>query len=246
MKKILGIDIGGSGIKGTIVDTATGKLLFERYRILTPKPPTPIEIAYKIKEIADYFDYQGIIGCGFPAVIQKGIIKTASNIDTSNINVNANELFSKIVGLKVKVINDADAAGIAEISFGSGRNVHGVVLVLTIGTGIGSALFINGKIVPNTEFGHIFMHNKRIAEKYTSDKTRKKRKLEWPEWGQRFNEYLMYLEKIFNPDLIIIGGGASKKYDLYKDQININSKIIPAQLLNNAGIIGAAVNASFQ
>ncbi len=245
MKKILGIDVGGSGIKGSIVDTATGKLLYERYRIITPQPASPEKIAKTIKEIANHFEYTGTIGCGFPAVIQNGVIKTAANIDKSNININADTLFSKIIGSKVKVINDADAAGIAEISFGSGKNIYGVILVLTIGTGIGSALFIDGKIVPNTEFGHIFMKNKLIAEKYTSDASRKKENLNWILWGKRFNEYLQYIEKILNPDLIIIGGGTSKKFDKFIRQIKISSKIVPAKLLNNAGLIGAAVNASY-
>lgn len=238
--RILGIDVGGSGIKGSIVDTNTGKLLFDRYRIPTPPNAKPEQIAKIIKTISDYFNYRGKIGCGFPAVIQNGVIKTASNINKSNINTNANELFSQITGQQVKVFNDADAAGFAAMKFGAGKHVKGVVIMLTIGTGIGSALFIDGKLVPNTEFGHVFMKNGLIAEKYTSDATRKKLDLDWDKWGERFNKYLLYLQKLLNPELIILGGGASKKIHKFKTKIDSSIEIVPATLLNNAGIIGAA------
>lgn len=244
--QILGIDIGGSGIKGNIVNTSTGELLHERFRIETPPNAKPKEIAEIIKKIAYHFDYKGIIGCGFPAVVLNGIIKTAANIGKSNIETNANELFSQILNEKVYVYNDADAAGIAEIKFGAGKNENGVVLVLTIGTGIGSSLFINQKLVPNTEFGHVFMPHGMIGEHYTSDFVRKKENLNWNEWGKRFNEYLTYIEKLLNPDLIIIGGGTSKKLDKFKEQITIKTPILPAQLLNNAGIVGAALLADLR
>ncbi len=243
-KEILGIDVGGSGIKGAIVDVETGVLVTERHRIETPQPATPQSIAETIKKIADHFNYKGKIGCGFPAVIKGGVIKTASNIDDSNIDVNANELFSEITGREVTVVNDADAAGIAEITFGEGKNVAGVVLIITIGTGIGSALFTDGKLVPNTEFGHIYMSNGKVAEKYTSDAVRKKEDLKWKEWGKRFNKYLKYMDFLLNPRLIILGGGASKKMEKFKEQISVKTPVKPAKLLNEAGIIGAAVNAS--
>lgn len=237
---ILGIDVGGSGIKGNIVNTKTGELLYERHRIPTPPNATPEDIAEIINEIAQYFNYKGKIGCGFPAVVQNGIIKTASNISNKNIGVNANKLFSKVTKNDVEVFNDADAAGFASLKFGTAKNVDGVVLFLTIGTGIGSALFNDGKLVPNTEFGHIFMRNGKIAEKYTSDFVRKSEELKWKAWGERFNEYLLYAEKLLNPDLIVIGGGTSKKLHKFENEITTKTKVVAAELLNNAGIIGAA------
>lgn len=239
--EVLGVDIGGSGIKGAIVNLETGEFVSERHRILTPQPATPETIAKTLYKIVKHFDWQGKVGCGFPAVIQKGKIKTAANIDKSCINVNANKLFSKVTGCKVKVFNDADAAGFAELKFGKVKDFNGVALFLTIGTGIGSALFNKGKLIPNTELGHIFMSNMLIAEKYASDAIRKKEDLSWKEWGVRFNEYLQYLEKLFYPELIIIGGGTSKKFDKFSGQIKIKTPVEPAQLLNQAGIIGAAL-----
>ena len=240
--KILGIDVGGSGIKGAVVDVETGKLTVERHRIATPHPATPENIANIIKKIAGHFDYEGKIGVGYPAVIKNGIIRTATNIDKSNIEIDANELFSKITGNEVCVINDADAAGIAENGFGHGKNVGGTVLFITVGTGIGSALFVNGKLVPNTEFGHLFMHNGMIAEKYTSDLTRKSEDLKWSKWGNRFNKYLQHLELLLSPKLFIVGGGVSKKMDKFKDSITVNTPVKPAMLRNEAGIIGAAMS----
>lgn len=237
----LGIDIGGSGIKGTIVNLETGEFVKERKRIETPQPATPDVIAKTLQEIVDHFNYQGNIGCGFPAVIQKGVIKTASNIDKSCIGVNANKLFSDVTGCSVKVYNDADAAGYAELKFGKVKDFQGLALFLTIGTGIGSALFNNGQLVPNTEFGHLFMSNQLKAEHYTSDNTRKKENLSWKSWGKRFNEYLHYLEQLLYPELIILGGGASKKFEKYNDYLKIDTPIEPAQLLNHAGIIGASL-----
>jgi len=237
---ILGVDVGGSGIKGTIVDITTGELLFERYRIPTPADAKPKEIAEIIKQIAQHFDYKGNVGCGFPAVIQHGIIKSAANISKANLNIDANKLFSDVLGQKVSVYNDADTAGYASVKFGAGKNVKGIVLLLTIGTGIGSALIIDEKLVPNTEFGHVFMKNGIIAEKYTSDAIRKREELDWKIWGERFNEYLLYMEKLLSPDLIIIGGGTSKKIYKFSEKITIKTRVIPAELLNNAGVIGAA------
>jgi polyphosphate glucokinase len=239
--EVLGIDIGGSGIKGTIVNINTGEFVTERKRIETPQPATPEVIAETIKKIVDHFNWTGKIGCGFPAVIQNGLIKTASNIDKSCIGVNANKLFSKTTGRKVSVFNDADVAGYAELKFGKVKDFKGLAIFLTIGTGIGSALFYRGKLIPNTEFGHVFMRNKLIAEHYTSDAIRKKEDLSWKAWGKRFNEYLEYIEKLINPELIILGGGTSKKFEKFSDQINIKTPIEPAQLLNQAGIVGAAL-----
>ncbi len=241
--KILGIDVGGSGIKGSVVDVTTGELLYERHRIETPQPATAENIAETIKKIAEHFDYKGKIGCGFPAVIKNGVIMTATNIDKCNIGVNANAMFSEITGNEVTVINDADAAGIAEVSFGEGKNFRGVILVLTIGTGIGSALFVDGKLVPNTELGHVFIKKGIIAEKFTSDAVRKRKGLNWHQWGKRFNKYLNYLDLLINPSMIIIGGGTSKKIEKFADTITLETPLKPAKFLNDAGLIGAAVSA---
>jgi polyphosphate glucokinase len=239
---ILGIDIGGSGIKGAPVDTKTGKLITERLRIPTPQPASPKAIAEMIKEIVDHFNWQGTIGFGFPAVVQNGIVKTASNIDNKWIGLPIEKLFSESTGLPCKVINDADAAGLAEIKFGAGINYNGIIMVVTLGTGIGSAIFNNGQLVPNTELGHVFLNDK-VAEKYAAYSIRKSKNLSWEKWGKRVNKYLVHLEKLFWPEIIIIGGGASKKKDLFFNELKLEAKVIEAKLLNNAGIIGAALAA---
>lgn len=239
--EILGIDVGGSGIKGTIVNTKTGEFVTERHRIKTPQPATPEVIAETIREIVDHYNWKGKVGCGFPAVIQNGIIKTAANIDQSCIGVNANKLFSKVTKCPVNVFNDADAAGFAELNFGGGKNFKGLAIFLTIGTGIGSAIFNQGKLIPNSELGHIYMKKGLKGEKFASDAVRKKEDLSWDEWVKRFNEYLQYLEKLFYPDLFIIGGGTSKKFEKFESSLSLNTPVQPAQLLNNAGIIGAAL-----
>jgi len=241
-KKILGIDIGGSGIKGAPVDIRTGKFLEERYRISTPEPLSPQKTAKTIKEMINHFKWKGSIGCGFPAVIQNGVVKTATNIDKSWINTDARKLFCEVTKLPVWVINDADAAGLAEVKLGSGAGFKGAIVVLTIGTGIGSALFVKGKLYPNTEFGHVEFKG-MVAEAYASDATRKKEKLDWEAWGTRLNEYLSHIEFLCWPEMIILGGGASKKLNLFKDQLHLKAKIVPAQFLNDAGIIGAAMAA---
>ena len=240
---VLGIDVGGSGIKGNIVDTVTGELLDKRHRIETPQPATPKAIAKTINAIADHFDWNGKIGCGFPAVVQHGVAKTASNIDPAWINTDAEQLFAEITGRHVCVLNDADAAGLAEIRFGAGRDCDGCIVILTIGTGIGSALFSDGVMIPNTELGHLYFKN-MDAEDYISDATRKAEDLKWDEWGTRFNEYLHYIERTFWPDRIILGGGASKKFQKFSDTITCDCEVVPAELLNNAGIIGAACAAA--
>ena len=243
MSIILGIDVGGSGIKGALVDTQKGDFSSERHRIETPKDAKPEQIAEIIAEIAKKFDYKGIIGVGFPAVIDNGVIKTAANISKKNIGVNAEILFSKVCGSDVFVLNDADAAGIAEMTFGHGKANKGKILVLTIGTGIGSALFYNGELIPNTEFGHIFTEKGLIAEKYASAAVRKNENLKWKEWAKRFNEVLFSLNKILNPQMFILGGGISKKFEKYASELDLIDKIKPAKLFNKAGIIGAAIHA---
>lgn len=237
----LGIDIGGSGIKGAIVDVAKGELVTDRYRIKTPKPATPKKVATVVKEIAEHFDWKEDIGIGFPAVVQNGVVHTASNIDDSWIEVEADKLFSEVTGLDCHMINDADAAGLAEMAFGRGKDQDGTVVLVTIGTGLGSALFRDGVLVPNMELGHIKLKGK-VAEKYASDRTRKKKDLKWKKWGKRFNRYLKRLESLIWPDLIILGGGASKKFHKFEKKIKNRTPVAPAELLNEAGIIGAAVS----
>ncbi|MDZ7777196.1 MAG: ROK family protein [Bacteroidales bacterium] len=238
----LGIDFGGSGIKGGLVDTEKGVLQGDRFRIETPDPSTPEHIAEVINQIVTHFDYQGDIGVAFPAVVQNGVIKTASNIDKSWIGTNAAEVFTHATGQPAKVINDADAAGIAEMAFGHGKDEKGVVILVTIGSGLGTAIFTNGILLPNTELGHIHYKNK-VAEKWASDAVRKKENHSWKKWGKRFGEYLSYMEKLFYPDLIILGGGASKKFDKYEAYLeNVDTRVVPAYLQNQAGIIGSATS----
>ena len=243
--QILGVDIGGSGIKGAIVDTQTGELLTERHRIATPQPATPEAVADTLKALVDHFDWQGPIGCGFPATVVHGIAKTASNIDKSWINTNAAELFSTKTKCPCFVVNDADAAGMAEFSFGAGKDKKGVVVLITIGTGLGTAVFTNGQLLPNTELGHIMLEG-MVAEHYTADSTRKNEDLSWSKWGKRFNQYLQRLEFLLSPDCFILGGGASKKMDKFIEQLETSADVIPAQSLNQAGIIGAALYAKTQ
>lgn len=240
LKKILGIDIGGSGVKGAIVDTKKGVLLTERYRIPTPQPATPGAVAEVIRKIAKHFDWDGPIGVGFPGVIQQGVARTAANVDDSWIDKNLNKLFSKATGCKVHVVNDADAAGMAEMEFGAGKGFKGTVILITVGTGLGTVIFTNGKLVPNLEFGHLLLHGDD-AEKYASDAARKKNDLDWDTWAGRFNEYLLRVEELVWPDKIIIGGGASKKGDKFFPHLSTKATVVPATLKNEAGIVGAAM-----
>jgi polyphosphate glucokinase len=239
--EVLGVDIGGSAIKGAIVDNSTGRLIGEKFRIETSQPATVKETVETVVKLVDHFNWKGPIGFGFPAVVQNGVVKTASNIDRDFIGVNVNNLFSAATGCRVKVINDADAAGYAELKFGSVKNFQGFAIFLTVGTGIGSALFNNGILTPNTELGQIFLKNGLKAEKYTSDAIRKKENLDWDLWGERFNDYLNYIDKLFYPELIIIGGGTSKRFDKFQGKLTIKTPVVPATLLNDAGIIGAAL-----
>jgi len=241
-KEVLGIDFGGSGIKGAPVDTKSGKLLDERHRIPTPDPSSPKQVAKAMKELVKHFKWEGPVGCGFPAVVQNGVVRTAANIDKSWINTDARKLLKDSLKLPVWIINDADAAGLAEVKLGAGAGFKGAIVVLTIGTGIGSSLFIKGKLYPNTELGHVEFKG-MDAEVYASDATRKKENLDWEAWGKRLNEYLSHIEFLCWPEMIILGGGASKKLDLFKDQLNLKAKIVPAKFLNEAGIIGAAMAA---
>jgi polyphosphate glucokinase len=242
-REILGIDFGGSGIKAAPVDTKRGKLLAERHRINTPVPSNMETVAEVIKKLVDFFNWKGAIGIGFPSVVLKGIVKTAANIDKSWIGINAQEFLSDKTGLPVYVVNDADAAGYAEMKFGVGEGVTGTVLMVTVGTGIGSVLFSERKLVANTELGHLFLDNGAEAERYASDLTRQTENIDWPEWGSRFNKYLNEIHKLFWPELIIVGGGISKKPEKFMPYIDVEAKILMAKLKNDAGIIGAALAA---
>jgi polyphosphate glucokinase len=238
---ILGIDIGGSGIKGALVDVETGQLLTERYRLPTPEGAEPDAVAQTVAQICKNFEYQGKLGIGFPAVVQHGVALTAANISGAWIDLDADQLFTKATGCSTYVVNDADAAGVAEMKFGAGREYQkGVVLILTIGTGIGSALFTEGVLVPNTELGHMDVEGKE-AERRASDAIRKRKNLSWEKWANRFNKVLDNIERIFYLDLIILGGGISKDADEFIRYLDTRTKVVPAQLLNTAGIVGAAM-----
>ncbi len=237
--KILGIDVGASGIKGAIVNIETGELVTERYRVPTPFPSKPKAVAKAITDVANHFEWKGLIGVGFPSVIHNGTAKTAANVDKKWIGTDVEKLLSKATGSPVYVKNDADVAGIAEIQFGAGKGSKGTVILITIGSGLGSAVFIDSLLLPNSELGHLKFKG-MIAEHYAADSVRKKLELSWDDWAKRFNEYLQHLEFLFSPDLILLGGGSSKKFEKYSHLIKLNCPVLPAKLLNNAGIIGAA------
>ncbi|MFN8373997.1 MAG: ROK family protein [Anaerolineae bacterium] len=240
--EILGIDIGGSGIKGAPVNIETGEMLTERHRIPTPHPAHPDAVADVVTRIAHHFEWKGPIGCTFPAVVKDGVMYSAANVDKSWIGTNGQQLFEEKTECPVVVLNDADAAGIAEMQFGAGRGQMGVVFIITLGTGIGSAIFHKGVLLPNTELGHLELRGKD-AENRASDRIRKEKDLGWNEWADRLNEYFGRLEFLFSPDLFIIGGGVSAKAEKFLSLLETRAQIIPAQLLNDAGIIGAALAA---
>jgi polyphosphate glucokinase len=241
-----GIDIGGSGIKGAPVDLDGGHFAVERLRIPTPSPSTPGAVADVVAEIVGSFkDESGDqpIGVTFPAVIQHGVARTAANVDHAWIDTDIDALFTARLGRPVHVVNDADAAGVAEARFGAARGVNGVVIVATLGTGIGSALLLDGRLVPNTELGHLEIDG-HDAEKRAADSVREKEDLSWEKWAHRLQTYFSTLERLFSPDLIVVGGGVSKKSDKFLPLLDLKTRIVPAQLLNDAGIIGAAVLAT--
>lgn len=238
---LLGIDIGGTGIKGAPVDVETGQLTAERFRIETPQPSVPNAVADVVKQVAAHFNYSGPAGVTFPAVVKHGVTYTAANVDRSWIGTNAGELFSRHIGGPVTVVNDADAAGVAEIRFGAGKDRKGVIILVTLGTGIGSAVFLDGQLLPNSEFGHLMIRGK-AAERRASEKVRMDKKLSWKQWAKRISEFLNEMEKLFSPDLFIIGGGISKKAEKFFPFLTTRTEVIivPAQMRNEAGIIGAA------
>jgi polyphosphate glucokinase len=238
-----GIDIGGSGMKAAPVDLDTGYLADDRFKILTPDPATPEAMAPIVAELVEHFRWRGPIGVTFPGVVRHGVVHSAANVDTSWLDTDADELFTKAVGSPVQVVNDADAAGLAEVRYGAGRDVKGVVLVLTFGTGIGSGLFVDGVLVPNTELGHIEVDG-HDAEKKAAASARDRENLSWKDWAKRVEKYLTAIERLFSPSLFIVGGGASRKADKWVPLIDIDTKIVPAALENEAGIVGAALLSS--
>lgn len=238
--KAFGIDIGGSGIKGATVDLARGVLTTERHRIPTPKPSTPEAVAEVIRMLVSHFAWKGPIGCTFPGVVQHGVVGSAANVDKSWVGVDGATLFQRATRCPVTLLNDADAAGLAEMAYGAAKGEKGTVLVLTFGTGIGSALFSEGRLVPNTEFGHLELRGKD-AEKRASDKVREDGRLSWEDWATRVDEYLHHLELLFSPDLFVIGGGASNKAERFLPLLTVKARVVPAALRNQAGIVGAAL-----
>lgn len=239
---MLGIDIGGSGMKAAPIDPTTGELLADRLRIDTPQPPTPAAMADVAGELVRHFAWAGPVGVAFPAVVRGGVVHSAANIDPSWIGTDADALFTASTGCDVSVINDADAAGLAEMRFGAGRGRHGVVIVLTFGTGIGSGLFVDGVLVPNTELGHLEVDGVD-AEARAAASARTREELSWPKWAARVDRYLREVVKLFSPELIIIGGGVSRKVDKFLDLLDPGTEIVGATLTNEAGIVGAAMNA---
>jgi polyphosphate glucokinase len=239
----VGIDIGGTGIKGALVDLHAGRLAAPRVRIDTPHPATPSAVAAAVGEVLKQIGVEGPVGLTLPAVVRGGTVETASNIDHSWIGVDAVDLFSRSTGRLAAVVNDADAAGLAGVRFGAGRSVDGVIALITLGTGIGSALVVDGKLVPNTELGHLPLHH-GDAEDWAAESVREHDELSWRQYAHRLQAYLELVERLLWPQLIIIGGGVSASAQKYLPKIELRTPVVPAQLLNDAGIIGAAMFAS--
>ncbi|MFZ3500096.1 polyphosphate--glucose phosphotransferase [Streptomyces sp. 5.8] len=242
--EIFGVDIGGSGIKGAPVDLNRGDLAQERHKVLTPQPATPDGVAGCVVEVVRHFDWDGPVGVTFPGVVTGGVTRSAANMDKAWVGVDTAALLSsRMDGRPVTVLNDADAAGVAEMAYGAGREVDGTVILLTLGTGIGSALFTDGRLVPNTELGHLELKG-HDAETRASVKAKEDGELTWEHWARRVGKYLAHVEMLFSPDLFIIGGGVSRKPEKFLPLIEgVRARIVPAELQNNAGIVGAAMAA---
>lgn len=238
----LGVDVGGSGVKGAIVDLRSGEFIGDRHRIDTPQPATPAAIAVTVRAVVEHFGWTGPVGIAVPGIVKDGIMHSAANIDASWIGTDLAGLFSTALGgRRVTVLNDADAAGLAELRYGGGAHLtEGEVVLLTLGTGIGSALLYNGTLIPNTEFGHIEIGG-RIAEKRASAKVRKDRGWSFERWARELSEVLVTYERLFSPDLFIVGGGISRKADKWVPLLTNDVPVVPARLRNTAGIVGAAL-----
>lgn len=239
---VLGIDIGGTGIKGAPVDLATGEFVTDRLKIKTPKPATPEAVAEVVGEIANYFaDSLGDdpIGIAIPAVCQRGVARSAANIDPSWVDTDVDALFTERLGRPVHVVNDADAAGVAEVRYGAAKDVQGLVILTTLGTGIGSAFLLDGKLMPNSELGHLEIDG-HDAEQRAAQSAKERENLSYPEWAKRLQRYYSHVEGLFWPDLFVVGGGISKSSDKFLPLLDLRTPIIPAKLRNSAGIVGAA------
>ena len=239
--KLLGIDIGGSGIKAALVNSETGKLLSERYRVPTPKPSHPDAVAKRIKKVLEHFEWTGPVGVSFPTVIKNGMCIATGNISKEWKLRRVDQLFESYCNTKFYIINDADAAAEAEMKFGAGKGQNGLVVTITVGTGLGSGVFFNGELIPNFELGTIYGKDGKRIELYAADSARKREDLSYTKWGKRFNFFLNYISRTIHPDLIIIGGGTSKKLDRFEDCLDVDVPIVAAVKQNNAGIIGAAM-----
>lgn len=240
MTRVIGVDVGGTGIKGALVDTELGELVTDRVRVPTPHPSTPRQVVQTVSDVVRRIDAPGAVGVTLPAVVRSGIVETAANIDETWIGSDAGALLEKELGRPVRVVNDADAAGMAEIRWGAGRGVDGTVVVITLGTGIGSGLFIDGHLVPNTELGHLHLHH-GDAEHWAAESIREHHDLSWGKWAARVDAYLHTLETLLWPTLIIVGGGVSKKADKFLPRLTVRTPVVAAQLHNDAGIAGAAL-----
>lgn len=243
--QVLGIDIGGSGIKGALVDLDSGRFASDRIRIATPPNFEISAVTTVIDKLIGEFDYQGVVGIGFPAAVANGIVLTPPTAHhvAGWVDQSVNDRFSAASGCLATVLNDADAAGLAEMRFGAGRGIKGVVITVTLGTGVGAGLFMDGKLVPNLEIGKIFLaSHEDVVEHYMAGRIKKEHGLKWYEYGERLKEFCLHIERVFSPQMIIIGGGVSKKHKkfLSEDQLR-RARIVPAELRNKAGIIGAAV-----
>ena len=240
--ELLGIDIGGSGMKGALVNAETGTMVTERFRVPTPQSRKPYDMAQVIGQIIDHFDYKGPVGCGFPTVVKDGICKGYGNLDKSWVGVNVDQLFTAATGREFTVINDADAAGYASMNYGVGRGKRGLVIMITVGTGLGSGAFYNGELLAYFELGQSPYKNYKKIELWAASSAKEREGLTYEKWAKRFNKFLKYVELIVAPDLIIVGGGISKKWDQYGHLINIETDVVQAELMNHAGIIGAAIS----
>ncbi|HET9261179.1 MAG TPA: ROK family protein [Acidimicrobiia bacterium] len=240
----LGIDVGGSGIKSALVDVATGELVTERARLDTPQPATPEAVTDALAGMVQSFDYDGPIGVGFPSVIRNGTVDTANNIDPGWIGRKVTDIFEAATGRATTVINDADAAALAEVTFGAAAGVQGMVLMITFGTGIGSGLLVDGQLVPNLELGQIELDGHAPAESYFSAKARRRENLDWDQWGARANRYLRHVDFVFNPDRIVLGGGLTKHWEFFQHALDDALPVVPATMGNSAGLVGAALVAS--
>jgi polyphosphate glucokinase len=234
-----GVDIGGSGIKGAVVDLKIGGLATERYKVLTPRPSTPKAVADVVAEVVGQFDWEGPVGCTFPAVVREGVARTAANVDPSWIGTNIEQVVGAATGLPVVALNDADAAGIAEARWGAAKHVAGLVVVVTLGTGIGTALFYNGSLIPNSELGHLELDGEDYERKASAG-AREREDLPWDKWAKRLQRYFSAIEALLWPDLFIVGGGVSRRSEKFLPLLELNTPIVPATLQNEAGIAGAA------